>query len=70
MKDNYGPKLVKLDLFNVERYLADLRLTEVLMLVAPRNQRQEHYTKNLKVERPLSVVSIERVPLFQRAQHS
>ena len=31
------------------------------MLVAPRNQRQEQYTKNQRVERPLSVVSIERV---------
>ena len=61
MKDNQGPKLVKIDLFNVERYLAEGRLTEVLMLVAPRNQRQEQYTKNQRVERPLSVVSIERV---------
>ena len=64
MKDNYGPKLVKVDLFNVERYLA-----EALMLVAPRNQRQEQYTNNPKVERPLSVISIESVPLFQRNQH-
>ena len=55
MKDNYGPKLVKLYLFNVERYLA-----EVLMLVAPRNQRQEHWIHK----------ESKSVPLFQRGQYS